>query len=146
MFDMDSGASMHNAEQRRIKLRYNGYFEKVQNTIMRLTATGCSANIRVSTSFCSWSRSVRNTAILDETPAILLLHQLCSKRWYSYEWKSAKLHNWPKMSRQLFVQWTTLYLLSYQDFHHLPAAARLQYQDQRISPTIPENWEHYQIQ
>ena len=40
MFIVYSGASMHNAEQRRIKLRYNGYFEKVQKTHMRLTATG----------------------------------------------------------------------------------------------------------
>ena len=32
MFDVDSGASMHNAEQRIIELRYNGYFEKVQKT------------------------------------------------------------------------------------------------------------------
>ena len=53
MFDMDSGASMHNAERRRIKLRYNGYFEKVQKKQKRLTATGSSANKRVSTSFCS---------------------------------------------------------------------------------------------
>ena len=30
---------------------------------MRLTATGCSANQRESTSFCSWLRSVRNSAI-----------------------------------------------------------------------------------
>ena len=31
MFDMDSGASMHNAEEKRIKFCYNGYFEKVQS-------------------------------------------------------------------------------------------------------------------
>ena len=30
VFVMDSGASMHNAEQRRFELSYNGYFEKVQ--------------------------------------------------------------------------------------------------------------------
>ena len=36
MFVMDSGASMDNAEQRRIKLGYNGYFEKVQKLHMRL--------------------------------------------------------------------------------------------------------------
>ena len=30
MFIVYFGASMHNAEQRRIELRYNGYFEKVQ--------------------------------------------------------------------------------------------------------------------
>ena len=41
---------------------YNAYFEKVQKH-KQLTATGGSANKRVSTSFCSLSRSVRNSAI-----------------------------------------------------------------------------------
>ena len=104
---------------RRFELRYNGYFEKVQNHLhMRLTASGDSANKRVSTSFCSWSRSVRNSAITwKKKPAILLLHRLCSKRGYSYEWKTAKICDWPKMRRQLLVQWTTQYLSSYQDCH-----------------------------
>ena len=48
---------------RKIELRYNGYFEKVQKPHMRLTATRDSANKGVSTSFCPWSRSVRNSAI-----------------------------------------------------------------------------------
>ena len=63
--------------------------------------------------------------LLDETTAILLLHQLCSKRGYSYEWKTAKLHNWPKTGRQLFVQWTTRYFSLHQDCHHIPAASSL---------------------
>ena len=47
----------------RIKLRYNRYIEKAQKSLLRLTATGSSAHERVSTSFCSWSRSVGNSAI-----------------------------------------------------------------------------------
>ena len=35
------------------------------------------------------------------------------------------------MGKQLPVQWTTSYLLSYQDCLHLPAAARLQHRDQK---------------
>ena len=64
MLVVDSGASKHNAEQERERftLRWNGYFEKVQNHQERLTAIGSSANKRVSTSFCPWSRSVRNSA------------------------------------------------------------------------------------
>ena len=81
----------------------------------RFTATGCSANKRVSTSFCSWSRS-----LLDETPAILLLYKLYWKRGYSCD--------------QVFSL--------YQDCHHIPAAFCLQHRDQRISPIISENWEH----
>ena len=31
----------------------------------------------------------------------LLRHTLCSKRGYSYEWKTAKLHNWPKNGKRI---------------------------------------------
>ena len=62
MFVLDSGASMHNAEQRRIELRYSGYFE-VQKHHMRLTAAGSSASRRESTRLLSGSRPVRNSAI-----------------------------------------------------------------------------------
>ena len=44
------------------------------------------------------------------------------KRWYSYEWKTTKLHNWPKLWRQLLVRWTTQYFSLYQDCRHIPAA------------------------
>ena len=33
--------------------------------------------------------------LLVETPAVLLLDFLCSKHGCSFEWKTAKLHNWP---------------------------------------------------
>ena len=60
--------------------------------------------------------------------------------------KTAKLHDWPIMGSQLLVQWTTSYYLSYQDWSSIPAAARLQHRDQRISEIVPEIWDHYQIQ
>ena len=45
MFDKDSGTSMHNAEERRIKFSYNGYFEKAQSKpICDLPRPGASAN------------------------------------------------------------------------------------------------------
>ena len=53
--------SLHNAEQGEIELRFNGW--EGPKPHKRLTATGDRANKRVSTSFCSWSRSVRNSAI-----------------------------------------------------------------------------------
>ena len=59
---LDSGASMHNAEQGELS-------SDTMHTLRRskkhkqLTATGGSANKRVSTSFFSLSRSVRNSAI-----------------------------------------------------------------------------------
>ena len=76
MFVMDSGASMHNAER--------GH--------KRLTATGDSANKRVSTSFVHDLYLFVTVQLLDETPVILLLHKLCPKRGDSCEWTSAKLH------------------------------------------------------
>ena len=59
MFIVYSGASMHNAEQGDAQwILWEG-----PTTHKRLTAHRSSANKRVSTSFCSWSRSVRNSAI-----------------------------------------------------------------------------------
>ena len=57
---------------------------------VRLTATGSNANKRVSTSFVHDFDLFVTVQLLDETPVILLLHKLCSKRGYSYEWKTAK--------------------------------------------------------
>ena len=39
--------------------------------------------------------------LLKQTRAILLLHKLCSKRGCSYEWKTAKLHDWQKMVKTI---------------------------------------------
>ena len=63
MFIVYSGASVHNTKQEELELRYNGHFEKVQKNICDLPRPGSSANKRVRTSFFSWSRSVRNSAI-----------------------------------------------------------------------------------
>ena len=137
---MDSGASMHNAEQRRIKLRYNGYFRKVQKPQMRLAATGCSANHRVSTSFCSWSRSVRNSAITRWN---------ASDSYASSTLLKTRIFIWvengetPHFAKN---DWTTQYFSLHQDCHHIPAAVCLRHRDQRIGPIIPGNCEHCQIQ
>ena len=131
---------------RRINLRYNGYLEKVQNTISDLPRPGAVQINDWAQVFVHDLDLFVTVQLLDETPAILLLHQFCSKRWYSCEWKTAKLHNWPKMGRQSLVQWTTQHFSLYQDCHHIPAAFCLQHRDQRISLIITENWEHYQIQ
>ena len=106
---------------RRIALRCNEYFEKIQNPTCHLPRPG---TMQIQTQKFLFMISIRsqqcNYSI--KTPAILLLHQLCSKRGYSYEWKTAKLHNWPQMGRQLLVLWTTQYFSLYQDRHNIPAA------------------------
>ena len=51
------------AEQERFKLRWHGYFEKVQKPFCGTDRDWWSANKRGSTRFCSWSRSGRNSAI-----------------------------------------------------------------------------------
>ena len=118
---------IHNAEQGRFKLR--------------------CARKRGSTKFCSWSRSVHNSAITrwnasssSASYALLRTRIFISvgKRWNST--------NCPKMGRQLLVQWTIQYFSLCQDRHHIPAAFCLQHRDQRTRPIFPENWDYYQIQ
>ena len=67
---------------------------------MRLTATRSSANNEQAEVFVHDLDLFVTVQLLDDTPAILLLHKLCSKRGYSYEWKTAKLYDGPKMGRQ----------------------------------------------
>ena len=86
MFVMDSGASMHNAEEG------NGHLRMSKNHV-RLTATVDSANKRESTSLSMNSLCSQTVHLLDETPAILLLHTLSSKRGCS-QVETEKLHDW----------------------------------------------------
>ena len=146
MFVVDSGASMHMLSNKDLS---SDEMDTLRRS--RTPTTVVTANCEVQTNeevqvYVQDLDLFVTVQFLEETPAILLLHQLCSERGYSYEWKTAKLHNWPRMRKQLLVQWTTSYLLSYQDCHHLPAAARLLHRDQRISPIRPVNPKQHQIQ
>ena len=137
---------MHNAEQKSMTLRYIDTLRRSKNPTCDLPRPGAvhiNEYAQVSVHDLDLFVTVQ---LLDETPAVLLLHQLCSERGYSFEWKTAKLHNWPRMGRQVLVKWTTQYFSLYQDCHHIPAAVCLQHRDQWISLTVSENWGHYQIQ
>ena len=69
------------------------------------------------------------------------LVKLCSEHGCSYEWKNGENPRLTKNRKTI-----TSYLLSYQDCHHLPAAARLLHQDQRISQNLSVSPKHHQIQ
>ena len=57
--------------------------------------------------------------------------------------KNVKLHDWPRMGRQLDVKWIILFFSLYQEYLHLPAAARLL---QRTSQNISVSPKHHQSQ
>ena len=63
--------------------------------------------------------------LLEETPAVLSLGELCSEHGCSHEWKNGET---PRLTK-----------------HHLPAAARLLHQDQRISQHLSVSPKHHQI-
>ena len=78
-----------------------GYFEKVQKTICDLPRTGAVQTNEEAQVYVQDLDMFVTVQLLEETPAVLLLHQLCSKRGCSYEWKTAKLHNWPKKGKTI---------------------------------------------
>ena len=82
--------------------------------------------------------------LLDETPAVLLLHILCSRHGYSLEWKIGETpqlaNNWKSSTMYNFV------LLVVPELSSIPAAVCLQLRDQQISKIISENCYYYQIQ
>ena len=76
MFIVYSGASVHNAEQEGSKLRYNGYFEKVQTPISDLPQPGAVQINEQAQVFVHDLDLFVTEQLLDETPVILLLHKL----------------------------------------------------------------------
>ena len=115
---VEFGWKMHNAEEERSKLTWNGYLEMVQKPFYGLTETGkvqINENAQVFVHGFDLFVTVR---LLDETPAVLLLLLLCSK---------TRISIWPRLSS-------------------IPAAVCLQHRDRQISKSIPENWDYYQIQ
>ena len=139
------GSFNAHVEQEGSKLIWNGYFAEVQERHCGACGQWRSADNRGSTSVRSRSRSVRRN-YSKKRQQFYRLESLAQNTDVHMSGKTAKLHNWPKMGKQLLVQWTASYLLSYQDCHHLPAAARLPHRDQRISPILPVNPKQHQIQ
>ena len=63
MFVVDSGASMHMLSKNDLRSDKNGHFAEVQSPYDGSDRKWRSADKRVSTGFCPWSLSVRNSAI-----------------------------------------------------------------------------------
>ena len=118
---------------RRIQLRNNGYFEKVQKHHERLTATGSSANKRVSTSFCSWSRS-------DSQQCNYSMKRQRIYCFISFA-QNADIHVSGKRRNSTMDQkWEDNYLHSGQ-LSSSPCIKTVI----MISLIVPENWDHDQI-
>ena len=84
--------------------------------------------------------------LLDEMPAVLLLHLLCSKNTGIH--LSGKIGETP----QLATNWKSITgmmdnfeLLVESGLSSIPAAVCLQHRDQQISKIMSENWDYYQI-
>ena len=64
--------------------------KKVQNPNRSVDCKRRSAHSRGGTSVRSWLESVRNRALLEETPAVLSLDNLCKDHGYYNEWVSGQ--------------------------------------------------------
>ena len=105
-----------------------------------------SANKRVSTSFCSWSRSVRNSAMTlwnaSDSIASSALHKTRIFTWVENGVT-------PQLDQNGKTNTCTVdnsVLLVVSRLSSYSSTICLQHRDQRSNLIIPENWEHYQIQ
>ena len=133
MFVFDSGAPMHLL--RRISSDELDTLRRSRNPTTVVTANG-----EVQT------KQEAQVYVHDETPAVLSLVSFAQNTDIQMSGKTVKHHVSHQMGKQLLVGSTTSYLLSYQDCHHLPAAARLLHRNQRVSQILSVNRKHHQIQ
>ena len=118
-------------ERKRIKLRWIGYFAKIQETHSGVYSQWWSAYKRGGTSFRSRSKSVRDCAITRRK--LLLFYRLenfCEDHRCSYEW--VKNHGWLKKGRKIHAKRTTSYLFFFQGYPPVLGPIRRQHRHRRI--------------
>ena len=94
---------MHNSEQRRFQLRYNGYFDKVQNSISDSPRPGSVLINEEAQVYVKDLDLFITVQLLEETPAVLSLGKLCSKHGCSYEWKNGETSRLTKNEKTLIT-------------------------------------------
>ena len=105
-----------------------------------------SANKRGRTSFSSWFRSVRNSAITRwNASGSIASYALLENTEIHLNGKSVKLHNWPIMGSQQLVQWTTSNFL-YQDCHLFQQQFVFNIEIKGSEKLFQTTWDFYQIQ
>ena len=85
MFVMDSGASMHNAEQGELSSDTMDTLRRSKTPYATYRDRGAVQINEYAPDFVHDLDLFATVQLLDQTPAILLPHQLCSKRGYSCE-------------------------------------------------------------
>ena len=84
--------------------------------------------------------------LLDETPAVLLLHTFCSEHGCSCDWKIGETPRLTKNGKTNSCFMDYFVLLVVPGLSSIPAAVRLQHRDQQISQIFAENCDYYQVQ
>ena len=91
-------------EQKKVKLRELDTTRRSRTPAVVLTATGEVYTHEEAQVFVHDSNLFVTVQLLEETLAVLSLGKLCEDHGCSYEWKkTVKLHDGPKMGRQLLV-------------------------------------------
>ena len=146
MFVFDSGASMHMLSKKDLSSDEMDTLRMSRNPTTVVTANGEVQTNEEAQVYVHDLYLFVTVQVLQETPAVLSLVKLCSEHGCSYEWKTGETPRLTKNGKTLTCTTTTSYFSLCQGCHHLPAAAPLPHQDQRISQNLLVNPKHQQIQ
>ena len=103
MFVLDSGASMHMLSKKDLSSDAMDTLRRSRTPTTVVTANGDVQTNEEAQVYVQDLDLFVTVQLLEETQAVLSLGKLCSEHGCSYEWKTAKLHDRPKMGRQLLV-------------------------------------------
>ena len=145
MFVVDSGASMHMLRKKDLSSDDMHTLRRSRNPTTVMTANGEVQTNEEAQVYVHDLDLFVTVQLLENTPAVLSLGKLCSEDGYCYEWTSGQN---PRLTKHGSIITCTMdkFVPLVAPGHHLPAAARLQHRDQRISQIIPKDRKHHQIQ
>ena len=134
MFVVDAGASMHMLSKKDLRSDEMDTLRRSRNPTTVVTANGELQTNEEAQVYVHDLDLFVTVLLLEETLAVPSLGEPCAEHGCSYEWKNGE-------TQRLTPKWKD----NYQDCHHLPAAARLLHQDQRISQNLLVDPKHQQI-
>ena len=104
-FAVDSGATVHMmSKKKKLKLRSIGYFSKIQESTVVLTANGEVHTNEEAQVFVHDLNLFVTVLLLEETPAVLSLGKLFEDHGYSCEWVSGQKPRLTKRVKDNYLQ------------------------------------------
>ena len=133
---VDSGASTHMLSQKDLSSDELETLRRSRNPTVVVTANGEVQTNEEAQVYVHDLGLFVTVYLLDDTPAVLSLGELCSEHGYSYEWTSGQNPQLTKNGKDFLYKTENVYLLLFMDCRQVLVPARLLHRHRRTHQVL----------